>query len=106
MLEVFVRLVVAPFIKAYIIIFGDDPEMIAYAGLAFVIYYSSIAVFAAALYEIIVERFHADYFVKNYLKRRQIKKRIHRSVRKKRRKQELEKRVKSRIQREESAHRS
>lgn len=106
MLEVFVRLIVAPFLKAYILIFGDDPEMIAYAGLAFVIYYGSMAVFAAALYEIAVERLHVDLCVKYYLKRRQIKKRIHRSARNKRRKQQLEQRVADRIQREGKTYRS
>lgn len=100
MFELFAHLIIAPFLKAYILIFGDDPEMIAYAGLAFVIYYSSVVVFAAAIYEVVVEHFHTDLYVKYFFKRRWMKRRVHQSVRRKKKKRELEERVKQRIRNE------
>lgn len=104
MLQIVVRLVIAPFLKGYIWIFGDDPEVIAYAGLAFVIYYSFIMICAAAVYEAIIEHFHADLHLKYYFRRRKIRKRIHRSVLKKKKRQAREERIKMRIRSERGKH--
>lgn len=91
--------IVGPFLKCYIFFFGDDPEVIAYAGVAFVIFYFSVFIFAMAVYETIAER-HFLSRIRYRIRRRRMSRRVHRAVQRKLRKKKLEMHVRKKIYRE------
>lgn len=95
-LEWLVIQIVGPFLDVYIMIFGDDPEMIAYAGLAFVIYYTAVFIFGMAIYEKIQE-WQLAFRLRYWVKRKKMGRRIHRAVKKKIRRRRLEDRIQRKI---------
>lgn len=96
MVEMFLKVVVGPFLKGYIFLFGDDPEMIAYAGLAFVIFYASVFLCAMAIGETVLEH-HLISNVSYWLRCRRFRKRILKLAKKKKKRLQLEKRMRMRI---------
>lgn len=95
-LEWLIIKIVGPFLDVYIMIYGDDPEMIAYAGLAFVIYYTAVFLLGMAAYEKIRE-WHFIFRFRYWLKRKKMERRIHRSVKKKIRRISMENRIQRKI---------
>lgn len=88
--------IVGPFLDVYIMIYGDDPEMIAYAGLAFVIYYTAVFLLGMAVYEKIRE-WHLIFRFLYWLKRRKMGRWIHRAVKKIVRRRRLENKIQRKI---------
>lgn len=95
-LEWLVLQIVGPFLKGYIFFFGDDPEVIAYAGVAFVIFYFSVFIFFMAVFETVAER-HILLRIQYKIRRWRMSRRVHRAVQQKLRKRELEMHVMEKI---------
>ncbi len=95
-LEWLVLHIVGPFLNGYIFFFGDEPEVIAYAGLAFVIFYSSVVIFALAVFEVVAER-HILMRIRYRIRRWRMSHRVHRAVLRKLRKRKLEMHVRKKI---------
>ena len=99
-LERILIIIIGSFLKGYIFLFGDDPEAIAYAGLAFVIFYACVIIIFMALCETVIE-YYLIYRIRYQLKRRRMWRRIHRAVERKKNKQQRETKIRKKISSEE-----
>lgn len=93
MFKILVRIVVEPFLQGYIFIFGDEPEILSYAGLFFIIYSVCVLIFAMAFYEWLTDGIHVDLRVRHWVERWKRRRRMHQRARRRLQKKKMEERV-------------